>query len=200
MHRHNMSHESREDFLTGPNGKPISLSNMEKYMLEKGLVPVLGSNNKVTWYSRSSYERSIKKSRMSKCFFFASACIFGALVYWYSDFVSRKPRIEREPHQNKISSIDTVRNKIMITDLETNEERLLTYFKNDSNIIAFKDSLKYSYVGDTIEFFSPVYSGRLCFNINNDNIFRFIRKFLLLYRFYGKIDKELLVYFCVLKI
>ena len=174
-----MLYEYDKQFLTNPlNGDRVSLSNMDAHMLSKGLVPVFDSNDSITWFSRSSYEKLVKKRRISRiisgsCLVLFLAFLSGGIVFLLKQ--NQEP-IDTKPHPNKISILDTIHHKILITDIETNEERLLKYTTMDSLGLKIKDSLKYTLVGDTIEFFSPNYSNRLCFNINNDNVLRFNRK------------------------
>lgn len=174
-----MLYEYDKQFLTNPlNGNMVSLSNMDAHMLSKGLVPVFDSDNQITWFSRSSYEKLVKRNRISRIVLTSGLVLFFALLSCGIVFLLKQNQEPMEPkgHLNKISILDTIHHKILITDIETNEERLLKYSDIDSFNIKFKDSLRYTLVGDTIEFFSPDYSKRVCFDINNKNILTFNRQ------------------------
>lgn len=90
-------------------------------------------------------------------------------------FVIKKEYKANKKHPNTISAIYEKDKKIIISDVNTKEERIIEYdgykdkFAKQNQLPEFEEQMKLSNIGDTVMFVSPKYDDRRKFALDTQN-------------------------------
>ena len=90
-------------------------------------------------------------------------------------FMMKKEYKENKQHKNVISYIDNSDKTIVISDVKTNEQRMINYdgykdvFAKQNKLPEFEEQVKHSNIGDTVVFVSPKYDDKKIFVLDIKN-------------------------------